>query len=119
MKRKPSEGGLVYRSASAPPQVGASQPFDLLGQVRKLLPFAHGFRANQRDGRGQQISVTFTGAQTKDVTISLGHVPQGYVILGMTAAARLFASAADQAHWTPNNFRIESDAATTANVWVF
>lgn len=108
----------MYRGVK--PQVGGQAPFDVLAQVRKLIPFTHGFRANQHDANGQQITVSFSNTNPVTTTISLGHIPRGFVILGQTGAGSVFATTADQAAWTPNAFVCRANASPfSVNLWVF
>lgn len=101
-------------------QVGAGDPFGVLGFFRKLIPFSHfPFRNGQHDGRGQQLIATFASPGALTFTIALGHVPSEWVTMSQTAGGSLFATTGDRNSWTPNSITLRSNAGpVTFHVWV-
>lgn len=102
------------------PQVGGTAPFDLLAQVRKYIPFSHGWRLNQKDGRGQMVNFVAASPNVDtNIKLSLGHTPQGYIVLGATVAGIVYFGSNQGTDWTPIKIVLRASAAGGYNLWVF
>lgn len=100
--------------------LGGGHPMDILGWIRKLVPFTHfPFRNHQRDGTFQQLTAVF-GSPNVDTnfTLSLGRIPSVYVQGGSTVAGIVYNGSNQGSDWTPKLIVLRASVAGTYNVWV-
>lgn len=101
-------------------QIGSGAPFDVLGFVRRMIPFSHApFRNGQKDGRGQQLIATFASPNADTTfTLALGHVPGEYVEESKSVAGVVYNGSNQKSDWTPNAIVLRASVAGTYHLWV-
>lgn len=94
--------------------------FDVQGFVRKYIPFSSFFRANQKTGVGQDVSVVFTAADTDtNVPLALGQVPTRYLVHWKSGAGDVYNGSRQGADWKPNLIVLRCTAAVQVHLTVF
>jgi hypothetical protein len=115
---------MTTSAIPAAPQSGPpSRPNlqEIIGYVRRFIPFASAFAAGGKSGRGQWVTVQFGTANVDvSVSIALGHIPTGYIPVGQNKSGSVYDGSNARADWTASKIVLRcDDLSAKVNLWVF
>lgn len=95
---------------------------DIVQKFNGDISFVENIRATGAGDKlnpSEPLSVTFaSSSEVQTVNHTLGFVPNGFLIVNMTAAASIYAPSGTGNEWTSSAIYLKSSAAVTAKIYI-